>query len=75
MNFEQGNEVWLNIKKLQLSEGLNHKFLGPYVSPFNVSEKKILNIYKLELLETLKGHSIFHASLLKLIARDTSRPN
>jgi hypothetical protein len=40
-NFEKGNEMWLNIKKFQLLEGLSHKFLGPYVGPFKVLEKKI----------------------------------
>ncbi len=49
VNFEQGNEVWLNIKKICLPEGLNHEFLGPYVGPFKVLEKKIPNIFKLEL--------------------------
>jgi hypothetical protein len=26
VNFEQGDEVWLNIKNLWLPKGLNHKF-------------------------------------------------
>ncbi len=49
VKFEEGNEVWLNIKKFQLLEGLNHKFLGPYMGPFKVLEKKFPNTYKLEL--------------------------
>jgi hypothetical protein len=32
-----------------LLEGLNHKFLGPYMGPFKVLEKKFPNTYKLEL--------------------------
>ncbi len=40
VNFEEGDEVWLNIKKIWLPEGLSHKFLGPYASPFKVLEKK-----------------------------------
>ncbi len=75
VNFEEGNEVWLNIKNFQLPEGLSHKFLGPYASPFKVLEKKFLNIYKLELLENLKVHPIFHVLLLKLVSCDASRPN
>jgi hypothetical protein len=40
VNFEEGDEVWLNIKKFRLPEGFSHKFLGPYVGPFKVLEKK-----------------------------------
>jgi predicted DNA-binding antitoxin AbrB/MazE fold protein len=29
VNFEEGNEMWLNIKKFRLPEGLSHKFLSP----------------------------------------------
>ncbi len=73
--FQEGDEVWLSIKNFRLSEGLSHKFLGPYVGPFKVLEKKLSNTYKLELLENLKVHPTFHVSLLKLVARDASRPN
>ncbi len=75
VNFEEGDEVWLNIKKFQLLEGLNHKFLGPYASPFKVLEKKFLDTYKSKLPENLKVHPIFHVSLLKLVTRDASRLN
>jgi len=40
-----------------------------------VLEKKLFDTYKLELLENLRFHLTFHVSLLKLVARDTSRPN
>jgi hypothetical protein len=49
VNFEKGDEVWLNIKKFRLPEGLNHKFLGPYAGPFKVLENKFPDTYKLEL--------------------------
>jgi len=75
VNFEEGDEVWLNIKNFRLSEGLSHKFLGPYVGPFKVLEKKFPDTYKLGLLENLKVHPVFHVLLLKLVARDASRPN
>jgi hypothetical protein len=75
VNFEEGDEVWLNIKNSRLLEGLNHKFLGPYASPFKVLEKKFPDTYKLELSENLKVHPVFHVSLLKPIAHDASRPN
>jgi hypothetical protein len=75
VNFEEKDEVWLNIKNFQLPQGLNHKFLGPYAGPFKMLEKKFPNIYKLELPENLKVHPIFHVSLLKPIARDASRPS
>jgi hypothetical protein len=47
VNFEEGDEVWLNIKNLWLLEGLNHKFLGPYAGPFKVLEKKFSDTHKL----------------------------
>jgi hypothetical protein len=53
VNFEEGDEVWLNIKNFRLPKGLNHKFLGPYAGPFKVLEKKFPNTYKLELLQNL----------------------
>ncbi len=70
MNIEEGNEMWLNIKNFWLPKALSHKFLSPYVGPFKVLEKKFLNTYKLELLENLKVHPIFHLSFLKLVTRD-----
>jgi len=75
MKFQEGDEVWLNIKNFQLLEGLNHKFLGPYANPFKVLEKKFSNIYKLELQENLGVHTTFHVSFLKPVARDASKPN
>jgi hypothetical protein len=64
-----------NIKNFQLPKGFSHKFLGPYVGPFKMLEKKFPDNYKLELLENLKIHPIFHVSLLKMISCDASRPN
>jgi hypothetical protein len=75
VKFQERDEVWLNIKNFRLPEGLSHKFLGPYTSPFKVLEKKLSNTYKLELPKNLKVHPTFHVSILKLIARDASRPN
>jgi hypothetical protein len=75
VNYEEGDEVWLNIKNFRLPEGLNHKFLGPYVGPFKVLEKKFPDTYKLELPENLKVHLVFHVSLLKPVACDASRPD
>ncbi len=39
VHFEEGDEMWLNIKKNRLPEGLSHKFLGPYVGPFKMLKK------------------------------------
>jgi hypothetical protein len=58
-----------------LPKGLSHKFLGPYAGPFKVLEKKFLDTHKLELLENLRVHPIFHVSLLKSVSYDASRPN
>jgi len=47
VRFQEGDEVWLNIKNFWLLEGLSHKFLGPYASPFKVLENKLSDTYKL----------------------------
>jgi hypothetical protein len=75
VNFEEGDEMWLNIKNCQLPKGLSHKFLGPYVGPFKMLEKKFPNTYKLQLPENLKVHPIFHVLFFKPVSRDASRPN
>ncbi len=75
VKFQEGDEVWLNIKNFWLLEGLSHKFLGPYASPFKVLEKKLFDTYKLELPENLRVHPTFHVSLLKSVPRDASKPN
>ncbi len=75
MKFQEGDEVWLNIKNFRLQECLSHKFLGPYAGPFKLLEKKFSDIYKLELPKNLKVHPTFHVFLLKSVARDASRPN
>jgi hypothetical protein len=75
VNFEKGDEVWLNIKNFRLPQGLNHKFLGPYAGPFKMLEKKFPDTYKLELSENLEVHPTFHVSLLKPVTRDASRLN
>ncbi len=46
VKFPVGDEVWLNIKNFRLPEGLSHKFMGPYVGPFKVLEKKLSDTYK-----------------------------
>jgi len=75
VKFQERDEVWLNIKNFQLPKGLSHKFLGPYASPFKVLEKKLFNIYKLELPKNLRIHLAFHVFLLKPVTRNASRSN
>jgi hypothetical protein len=62
VKFQEGDEVWLNIKNFWLPKGLSHKFLGPYAGPFKVLEKKLSDTYKLELPKNLKVHPTFHVS-------------
>ncbi len=75
VKFQEGDEVWLNIKNFRLLEGLSHKLLGPYAGPFKVLEKKLFDIYKLELPENLRVHLTFHVSFLKSVVRDASKSN
>ncbi len=67
--------MWLNIKNFRLLEGLSHKFLSPYASPFKMLEKKLSDTYRLELLKNLRVHPTFHVYLLKPFACNASRPN
>jgi hypothetical protein len=46
VKFQEGDEMWLNIKNFQLPKGLSHKFLGLYVGAFKVLEKKLSDTYK-----------------------------
>jgi hypothetical protein len=66
VKFQEGDEVWLNIKNFLLPEGSSHKFLGPYASPFKVLEKNFFDIYKLELSKNLRIHPTFHVSLFEV---------
>ncbi len=63
VKFQEGDEMWLNIKNFRLLEGLSHKFLGLYANPLKVLEKKLSDTYKLELSENLKVHPTFHVFL------------
>ncbi len=73
------DERWILKKKMKCDWTSRifgcYKFLGPFAGPFKVLEKKILDIYKLELLENLKVHPTFHVSLFKPISHDASTPN
>ncbi len=51
--------MWLYIKNFQLPKGLSHKFLGPYVGPFKVLEKKLSDTYKLKVPKNLRVHPHF----------------
>jgi len=75
VKFQEGDEMWLNIKNFRLPEGLSHKFLSPYASPFKMLEKKLFDTYRLELLKNLRVHPTFHVYLLKPVACNASRPN
>jgi len=75
VKFQEGDEMWLNIKNFRLPKGLSHKFLGPYADPFKVLEKKLSDTYKLKLPKNLRVHPTFHVSLLKPVACNASRLN
>jgi hypothetical protein len=44
VKFQEGDEVWLNIKNFRLPKGLSHKFLGPHARPFKVLERNFLTL-------------------------------
>jgi hypothetical protein len=62
--FQVGEKVWLNsknIKTTQPSQGLAHKWLGPYPIVRKFGEQ----VYELQLPHKLKIHNRFHENLLK----------
>jgi hypothetical protein len=63
--FKKRNLVYLlrrNIKIIKPSNKLDHKKFGPFKIKRNIKDIS----YKLHLLLTIRIHSIFHISLLKL---------
>jgi hypothetical protein len=75
VNFGGGDEVWLNIKKFRLPKKFEPQVLGSICKSTQSVGKKNLDIYKLELLENLTIHPIFHVSFFKSVNHDASRPN
>ena len=67
--YKVGDQVWLstaNIKTQRPSKKLDYKQIGPY----RVIEKVGPTSYRLELLKSIKIHSVFHSSLLRLYRED-----
>jgi len=61
--------VWLNAKNIRtqpLSRKLDNKHHGPY----EVKARVGTHAYRLELLNTMKIHNVFHVSLLDLATND-----
>src|SRR5271170_7205419 len=64
VEFSVGDKVWLssaNISTQRLSKKLDWKRLGP----FTITEQISTQAYRLQLLASMKIHSMFHVSLLK----------
>ena len=76
MELNIGDEVLLPTRNLALIKtmGGSHKLGALYIGPFKVIEK-FTSSYKLELLDHMKIHPIFHVSQLKLygVAKDSRR--
>ncbi len=54
VKFQEGDEMWLNIKNFRLSKSLSHKFLGPYAGPFKVLKNKLFDTYN----DALPSHGV-----------------
>ena len=65
--------VWLRVrlKKSSLSTGRFTKLSPRYCGPFKVLKRIGEYAYKLELLDHVRVHSVFHVSLLKPFVPDT----
>ena len=66
-----GDEVWLNAKNLNTAR-LTVKLNNRHVRSFKVKRvfEKNLLVIELELPESMKVHSVFHATLLSHVATD-----
>jgi hypothetical protein len=62
-------------QKNSIARRFEPEIFNPYAGPFNVLEKKFLDIYKVELPENLKVHPIFHVLFFKPVVCDALRPN
>ena len=67
MEFNIRDEVLLSLRNLTpiMTLGGSHKLGALYIGPFKVIEN-FTSSYKLELLDHMKTHLIFHVSQLKL---------
>ena len=64
-----GDKVWLNMKNVK-TERPNKKLDSKWEGPFEVVKEVGKAAFKLNLPETMKIHSVFHASLLSKASED-----
>ncbi|KAF8748815.1 hypothetical protein RHS01_10542 [Rhizoctonia solani] len=72
MEFEIGEEVWLDAKNINLKT-LSPKLMEQRLGPFRVIEKISNQAYCLELLPTMQIHNVFYIGLLSKVKRDKKR--
>ena len=73
MTYNVGNKVYLNsknIKLMQPAKKLDYKYYRPYT----INEAIRKQVYKLELLPSMKIHNVFHVFLLEQYT-STNEPN
>ncbi|QRW24118.1 hypothetical protein RhiXN_07090 [Rhizoctonia solani] len=69
MQFEVGEEVWLDAKNVKLKT-LSPKLIEQQLGPFKVTEKISNCAYCLELLPTMRIHNVFYMRLLSKVKQD-----
>jgi hypothetical protein len=70
VEFSVGQEVLLSTTNIRPKFKGSSKLLPKWIGPYKVTEVINPVAYRLELPETLKLHSVFHASLLKPYKKD-----
>ena len=66
ISFEVGMQVLLSTSNIKLKTLGSRKLLPRWIGPFKIVIRVDKVAYKLDLLDTLKIHPVFHVSLLKL---------
>jgi hypothetical protein len=65
-----GKDVLLSTRNLRLNIRGSPKFMPRYIGPFKVLEEVNKVAFRLELLENMKIHNVFHVSLLEPYTRN-----
>ncbi|KAF8736674.1 hypothetical protein RHS02_06245, partial [Rhizoctonia solani] len=72
VNFEIGEEAWLDAKNIKLKT-LSPKLTKQHLGPFKIIEKISNQAYCLELPPSMRIHNVFYVGLLSKVKRDKNR--
>lgn len=70
VEYEVGQNVLLNVKKITIHEGLIPKFMSKFAGLFPIVKQVFKDVYKFKLPPEIKVHPTFHLLLLKPFKED-----